>query len=74
LGDSEVRWSVFQARPKKLTDALKVAMELEAFRESEKCRLRRSIRGIKVELEGSAEGVKAISEVGEGRGIPERNG
>jgi hypothetical protein len=53
LGDSEVRWSVFQARPKTITEALKVAMELEAFRESEKCRLRRSVRGVKVEAVGA---------------------
>jgi hypothetical protein len=56
LGDGEIRWSVFQARPKNITEALKVAMELEAFKESEKCRMRRSIRGIKVEekeLQGS---------------------
>jgi hypothetical protein len=46
LGDSEVRWSVFQARPRDLTEALKVAMELEAFKESEKCRMRRNIRGV----------------------------
>jgi hypothetical protein len=49
LGDGEVRWSVFQARPKNITEALKVAMELEAFKESEKCRIRRSVRGIKAE-------------------------
>jgi hypothetical protein len=47
LGDGEVRWSVFQARPKNITEALKVAMELEAFKESEKCRMRRSVRSIK---------------------------
>jgi hypothetical protein len=49
LGDSEIRWSVFQARPKSITEALKVAMELEAFKESEKCRMSRNIRGIKTE-------------------------
>jgi hypothetical protein len=49
LGDSEIRWSVFQARPKSITEALKVAMELEAFKESEKCRMRRNIRGVKTE-------------------------
>jgi hypothetical protein len=49
LGDGEVRWSVFQARPKNITEALKVAMELEAFKESEKCRIRRSVRGIQPE-------------------------
>ena len=37
LGDGDIRCSVFQACPKDLTEALKVAMELEAFRESEKC-------------------------------------
>jgi hypothetical protein len=46
LGDSEVRWSVFQARPRNITEALRVAMELEAFKESEKCRMRRNIRGV----------------------------
>jgi hypothetical protein len=51
LGDGEIRWSVFQARPKNLTEALKVALELEAFKESEKCRVRRSVRGIRVEAE-----------------------
>ena len=51
LGDGEIRWSVFQTRPKNLTDALKVAMELEAFKESEKCRVRRSVRGIRAESE-----------------------
>jgi hypothetical protein len=49
LGDGEIRWSVFQARPKNITEALKVAMELEAFRESEKCRMRKSVRGVHVE-------------------------
>jgi hypothetical protein len=49
LGDAEIRWSVFQARPKNITEALKVAMELEAFRESEKCRLRRRVRGVQLE-------------------------
>jgi hypothetical protein len=49
LGDGEIRWSVFQSRPRNLTEALKVAMELEAFKESEKCRVRRSIRGIRPE-------------------------
>jgi hypothetical protein len=49
LGDGEIRWSVFQARPKTITEALKVAMELEAFKESEKCRMRRNVRGIKTE-------------------------
>jgi hypothetical protein len=49
LGDGEIRWSVFQLRPKDTTEALKVAMELEAFRESEKCRMRKSVRGIHVE-------------------------
>jgi hypothetical protein len=49
LGDGEIRWSVFQARPKNITEALKVAMELEAFKESEKCRMRRNIRGVKAE-------------------------
>jgi hypothetical protein len=59
LGDSEVRWSVFQARPRNITEALKIALELEAFRESEKCRIRRSIRGVTVEPGGS----KSESEV-----------
>jgi hypothetical protein len=54
LGDGEIRWSVFQARPKNLTEALKVAMELEAFKESERCRVRRSVRGIRVEPETSS--------------------
>ena len=49
LGDGEIRWSVFQARPKNITEALKVAMELEAFKESEKTRIRKSVRGITVE-------------------------
>jgi hypothetical protein len=49
LGDGEIRWSVFQARPKNITEALKVAMELEAFKESEKSRLRKSVRGIKID-------------------------
>jgi hypothetical protein len=60
LGDGEVRWSVFQARPKNITEALKVAMELEAFKESEKSRLRKSIRGVQIEPEGlkKTDGVK----------------
>jgi hypothetical protein len=55
LGDGEIRWSVFQARPKNITEALKVAMELEAFKESEKCRMRRNVRGVKadeIDLQG----------------------
>jgi hypothetical protein len=48
LGDGEVRWSVFQTRPRTLTEALKVAMELEAFKESEKCRMRKNIRGVTI--------------------------
>jgi hypothetical protein len=56
LGDGEVRWSVFQARPKNITEALKVAMELEAFKESEKSRIRKSVRGIKVEVEEGKKG------------------
>jgi hypothetical protein len=55
LGDGEVRWSVFQARPKNITEALKVAMELEAFKESEKSRLRKSVRGIKSESDHEIE-------------------
>jgi hypothetical protein len=55
LGDGEVRWSVFQARPKNITEALKVAMELEAFKESEKSRLRKSVRSIKSESDGESE-------------------
>jgi hypothetical protein len=53
LGDGEIRWSVFQALPKNITEALKVAMELEAFKESEKSRLRKSVRGINVDNSGS---------------------
>jgi hypothetical protein len=60
LGDSEIRWSVFQARPKNVTEALKVAMELEAFKESEKSRLRKSVRGVQVEEEGKVEKRKEI--------------
>jgi hypothetical protein len=56
LGDGEVRWSVFQARHKNITEALKVAMELEAFKESEKSRIRKSVRGIKVEMEEKKKG------------------
>jgi hypothetical protein len=55
LGDGEIRWSVFQARPKNITEALKVAMELEAFKESEKSRLRKSVRGIKNESDLGSE-------------------
>jgi hypothetical protein len=59
LGDGDIRWSVFQTRPKNITEALKVAMELEAFKESEKCRIRRSIRGVHAEEPklGGGEGV-----------------
>ena len=46
LGDSEIRWNVFQSRPRTLTDALKVALELDAFKESERSRLRKNIRGV----------------------------
>ena len=53
LGDGEVRWSVFQARPKNITEALKVAMELEAFKESERSRIRKSVRGVKLDEESS---------------------
>jgi hypothetical protein len=60
LGDSEIRWSVFQARPKNVTEALKVAMELEAFKESEKSRLRKSVRGIKVEDAEESDKVKEV--------------
>jgi hypothetical protein len=62
LGDSEVRWSVFQARPKNITEALKVSMELEAFRESEKCRLRKSVRGVKAGSNGPKEGTDEFSD------------
>jgi hypothetical protein len=46
LGDSEITWNVFQSRPRNLTDALKVALELDAFKESERSRLRKNIRGV----------------------------
>jgi hypothetical protein len=60
LGDSEIRWSVFQARPKNVTEALKVAMELEAFKESEKSRLRKSVRGVKAEEEVNSDKVVEV--------------
>jgi hypothetical protein len=67
LGDGEIRWSVFQSRPKNITEALKVAMELEAFKESEKSRLRKSVRSIKQESDGESE--SDLSRVKETEGI-----
>jgi hypothetical protein len=46
LGDSEIRWNVFQSRPRTLMDPLKLALELDAFKESERSRLRKNIRGV----------------------------
>jgi hypothetical protein len=66
LGDGDIRWSVFQARPKNITEALKVAMELEAFRESEKCRLRRSVRGVSLEESKSHKTLDEGTENGKG--------
>jgi hypothetical protein len=68
LGDGEIRWSVFQARPQNLNEALKVAMELEAFRESEKCRMRKSVRGVHLEeAKLGKEEVEAVAvDTGEG--------
>jgi hypothetical protein len=66
LGDGEVRWSVFQARPKNITEALKVAMELEAFKESERSRVRKSVRGIKMEVEETPKVEKEIEVENEG--------
>jgi hypothetical protein len=66
LGDGEIRWSVFQARPKNITEALKVAMELEAFKESERSRLRKSVRGIKIDNSGSLKNEAGLEENDEG--------
>lgn len=71
LGDGEIRWSVFQARPKNITEALKVAMELEAFKESEKCRLRRNIRGVKAD-DAELQGGRSKSGETEPDGVPHK--
>jgi hypothetical protein len=47
-----MRWSVFQSRPKTITEALKVALELYAFKESERSKMRKSVRGVSNEVSG----------------------
>ena len=44
LGDSGMRWKVFLTRPKQLSEALKVALELEAFEIAEQNRLVESVQ------------------------------
>lgn len=43
LGDSDVKWKVYQARPMDLDDALTVAVELEAFGLAESKKLNRKL-------------------------------
>lgn len=48
LDDSELRWKVSQSRPRSMSDAVRIAVELEAYKKAERQRDRgRLVRGVK---------------------------
>ena len=65
LTDSDIKWGVFQAKPKNVAEALKVALELDSFKESEKIKMSGNVRGVSMDLPERADTVERSSKVTE---------